>query len=172
MRNYSRLLAATKKRHRHLTVAFTLCVCVDAASASCWEDVGGRYGIDPLLLKAIAWKESRGHTAAIGPQLAKGHRALGALQINTIHLPKLARFGIQEADLFDACTSQEVGAWVLANCIQQFGATWKSVGCYYTGPKSSNVAAQRAYVHDVQRYYQGYQRLAQRAAARLPIANQ
>lgn len=172
MRNYPRLLAATTQRHRHLTVAFALCACVDAVSASCWEDVGARYGIDPLLLKAIAWKESRGHTAAIGPPLTHGHRALGALQINTIHLPQLARFGIREADLFDACTSQEVGAWVLANCIQQFGATWKSVGCYYTGPKSTNVAAQRTYVRDVQRYYQGYQQLARRPVVRLPIANQ
>jgi hypothetical protein len=94
------------------------------------------------------------------------------LQINTVHLPQLARFGIQEADLFDACTSQEVGAWVLANCIQEFGTTWKSVGCYYTGPKSTNVVAQMAYVRDVQRYYQGYQRLEQRPAARLPITRQ
>jgi soluble lytic murein transglycosylase-like protein len=80
------------------------------------------------------------------------------MQINTIHLPNLARFGIRREDLFDACTSQKVGAWVLADCIQRFGATWKSVGCYYAGPGSTNVAAQVEYVRDVQRFYEGYRR--------------
>ena len=76
-------------------------------------------------------------------------------------LPALARFAIWREDLFDACVSQQVGAWVLANCISQFGATWKSVGCYYAGPASKNTAAQVEYVMDVQRFYEGYRRQAQ-----------
>ena len=48
-----------------------------------------------MLLKAIAWKESRGWTGAVGPKLKDGNRALGLMQINTIHLPNLARFGIR-----------------------------------------------------------------------------
>lgn len=64
-----------------------------AASATCWDEAGRGYGIDPLLLKAIAWKESRGWTGAVGPKLKDGNRALGLMQINTIHLPNLARFG-------------------------------------------------------------------------------
>jgi soluble lytic murein transglycosylase-like protein len=132
-----------------------------AASATCWEEAGQWYGIDPLLLKAIAWKESRGWTGAVGPKLPDGNRALGVMQINTIHLPVLSQYGIRREDLFDACTSQKVGAWVLADCIQRFGATWKAVGCYYAGPASKNVAAQVEYVMDVQRYYDGYRRQAQ-----------
>lgn len=128
------------------------------ASATCWDEAGRGYGIDPLLLKAIAWKESRGWTGAVGPKLKDGNRALGLMQINTIHLPNLARFGIRREHLFDACTSQKVGAWVLADCIQRFGATWKSVGCYYAGPASTNVSAQVEYVRDVQRFYEGYRK--------------
>ena len=131
------------------------------ASATCWDEAGRGYGIDPLLLKAIAWKESRGWTGAVGPKLRDGNRALGLMQINTIHLPSLGRFGIRREHLFDACTSQKVGAWVLADCIQRFGQTWKAVGCYYAGPASKNVSAQVEYVRDVQRFYQGY--LGQRA---------
>ena len=127
-----------------------------AAWATCWDEAGRGHGIDPLLLKAIAWKESRGWTGAMGPRLNDGNRALGLMQINTIHLPSLARFGIGREQLFDACTSQKVGAWVLANCIQRFGATWKAVGCYYAGPASTNHSAQAAYVRDVQRFYEGY----------------
>jgi soluble lytic murein transglycosylase-like protein len=128
------------------------------ASATCWEAAGSKYRIDPLLLKAIAWKESRGLPSAVGPKLRDGNVALGLMQINTVHLPTLARFGIDRQKLFDACTSQEVGAWVLSDCIAQFGSTWKAVGCYYAGPKSTNTAAQVSYVRDVQRFYAGYQR--------------
>lgn len=138
-----------------------------AAWATCWEEAGRSHGIDPLLLKAIAWKESRGWTGAVGPRLRDGNRALGLMQINTIHLPSLARFGIGREQLFDACTSQKVGAWVLANCIQRFGATWKAVGCYYAGPASTNHSAQAAYVRDVQRFYEGYRWQAAAAPARL-----
>ena len=136
------------------------------SSASCWEEAGRQYGIDPLLLMAIGWKESRGWTGAVGPQLADGNRALGVMQINTIHLPVLAAYGISREDLFDACTSQKIGAWVLANCIERFGQTWKAVGCYYTGPASKNIAAQTQYVSDVQRYYAGYLRQVQNASRR------
>lgn len=146
-----------------------LCLLLAApvvASASCWEAVGRRHGIDPLLLKAIAWKESRGHANAVGPALPGGYVALGQMQINTIHLPELAKYGIKREHLFDACTSQEVGAWVLSDCISKFGATWKAVGCYYAGPKSKNIPAQEEYVADVQRFYKGYKQqelLAQRS---------
>ncbi|MCF7697107.1 lytic transglycosylase domain-containing protein [Mycetohabitans sp. B2] len=145
---------------RTLAVASLLLVPI-AASATCWEDAGRGYGIDPLLLKAIAWKESRGWAGAVGPKLADGNRAVGLMQVNTIHLPTLTRFGIRREHLFDACVSQKVGAWVLADCIQRFGATWKAVGCYYVGPNSQNVAAQVRYVRDVQQFYEGYRRQAQ-----------
>lgn len=124
--------------------------------ANCWDDAAKKYNIDPVLLKAIAWKESRGRVNAIGPKLPDGNRALGLMQINTIHLPHLKKFGIKREDLFDACTSQHVGAYVLADCIQRFGQTWKAVGCYYSGPASKNTSAQIVYVKDVQRFYAGY----------------
>lgn len=127
-----------------------------AARASCWEQAGAPYAIDPTLLKAIAWKESRGWTGARGPRLKDGNQAIGLMQINTVHLPALEAAGIRPADLLDACTSETVGAWVLAGCIARFGQTWKAVGCYNTGPASSNIDAQTSYVRDVQRFYAAY----------------
>lgn len=149
---------------RQLIVLPFVLVCSAAPAvgyASCWEDAGRLQAIDPILLKAIAWKESRGRPNAVGPKLPKNNRALGLMQINTIHMPVLAKFGIKREDLFDACTSQKVGAWVLADCIRIFGSTWKAVGCYYAGPASKNVAAQVEYVLDVQRFYAGYKRKEQ-----------
>jgi len=125
--------------------------------ATCWQYAGERYGVEPTLLKAIAWQESRGWPQAVGPQLPDGNRALGLMQINSIHLPRLARYGIRREHLFDPCMSQQVGAWILADCIQKFGSTWKAVGCYYAGPASRNTAAQVEYVLSVQRFYRGYQ---------------
>lgn len=151
-------------------ILFLSLVCPVVASATCWEAAGTRYGIDPVLLKAIAWKESRGHPNAVGPRLKDGNVALGLMQINTVHLQTLAQFGIRRENLFNACTSQEVGAWVLSNCIAQFGATWKSVGCYYAGPKSTNTAAQIGYVKDVQRFYAGYKRQEQQRASAQTVA--
>lgn len=137
----------------HRFLLLILAVNCRVATADCWDDAGARQGIDPLLLQAIAWKESHGNPGAIGPALADGHRALGIMQINTVHLPALAAFGIARHDLFEACTNQGVGAWILARCIQEFGRIWKAVGCYYAGPRSNKLAAQAAYVRDVQRYY-------------------
>lgn len=135
------------------------------SNATCWEHAAQRYAIEPALLKAIAWKESRGWTNAVGPVLPDGNRAIGLMQINTIHLPGLAEFRIRREDLFDACVSQHVGAWVLAQCIAKFGSTWKAVGCYYAGPHSKNTKAQVEYVLDVQRYYEGYKRQERLLAA-------
>lgn len=158
------------KRHHVACFVLACAAIATPARATCWEDAGSTYGIDPLLLKAIAWKESRGWTNAVGPLLPDGNRALGLMQINTIHLPVLRQAGISREDLFDACTSQRVGAWVLADCIRQFGATWKAVGCYYAGPASKNTKAQSDYVLDVQRFYEGY-RKQQELSASLFVGN-
>ena len=89
-------------------------------------------------------------------KLPDGNQALGLMQINTIHLPALAKFGIRREDLFDACINQKVGAWILADCMRRFGQIWRAVGCYYAGPGSKNFSAQEKYVSGVRRYYEGY----------------
>ena len=94
----------------------------------------------------------------MGPLLPDNNRALGVMQINTVHLPVLKQRGIARQDLFDACVSQTVGAWVLADCMKTFGDTWRAVGCYYAGPSSKNFRKQAIYVQDVQRHYEGYRR--------------
>jgi soluble lytic murein transglycosylase-like protein len=130
---------------------------------SCWERAAATYAMDPLLLKAIGWQESRGWSQAVGPKLAQGNVALGVMQINTVHLPRLAQFGITRPDLFDACVNQTVGAWVLADCIAQMGNTWRAVGCYYAGPRSTNLAKQAQYVSEVRKHYEGYRHQQQLA---------
>jgi soluble lytic murein transglycosylase-like protein len=128
------------------------------AIAGCWDEAARIHSVDPVLLRSIGWQESRGKPNAIGPKLPDGNRAIGLMQINTIHLPTLKRNNITYEDLFEPCTSIKVGAWVLRDCINKFGETWRAVGCYYAGPNSKAHSAQASYVADVQRHYAGYSR--------------
>lgn len=126
------------------------------AKATCWNEAGAKYGIDPLLLMAIGWKESRGNPNAVGPPLKDGNVALGLMQINTIHLPNLRRYGITRNDLFSPCISVHVGASVLRDCINQYNEIWRAVGCYYGGKNSKAYNAMSEYSRDVQKYYASY----------------
>jgi soluble lytic murein transglycosylase-like protein len=142
---------------RVIAALSTLLVAV-YSHASCWQEASNVHKVDPILLQSVGWQESRGRTAAVGPLLPDGNRALGVMQINTIHLPALKAQGISRNDLFDPCTSVMVGAWVLRDCINRFGQSWRAVGCYYAGPNSRAFTAMEGYVQQVQKHYEGYLR--------------
>jgi len=52
------------------------------------------------------------------------------MQINSRWIPILRKYGLQEDELFDPCTSIRVGAWILAQNIARLGNTWDAVGAY------------------------------------------
>ena len=113
-------------------VGLLFIVCVSARSEACWEQAAQRYGVSAQLLYAIASVESGVNPAAVN----RSHRArtgsydIGLMQINSSHLPKLERYGIREADLYNACTNMHVGAWLLAESFARSGTTWNAVGAY------------------------------------------
>jgi soluble lytic murein transglycosylase-like protein len=49
------------------------------------------------------------------------------MQINSTWAKKL---GKTWNELGEPCTNVKVGAWVLAQCIQDYGYNWRAVGCY------------------------------------------
>lgn len=97
----------------------------------CFAAVGAYYKINPLLLKAIARQESSMNPNAIGKN-TNGTVDMGLMQINSIHLPKLARAGIRREQLLDPCTNIAVGGWVLADAISRHGMSWTAVGAYHS----------------------------------------
>ncbi len=97
--------------------------------AFCYEDAGNRYGISPHLLRAIAKGESSFNPAAINHN-TNGSYDCGLMQINSSWEPTLRRMGISWNQLADPCTNVMVGAWVLSQCISDYGYTWTAVGCY------------------------------------------
>ncbi|WP_059414553.1 lytic transglycosylase domain-containing protein [Cupriavidus basilensis] len=107
-------------------------VLAPAAHADCLDDAAQYQQLSPVLLRAIAQHESGMRASAVNRN-ANGTEDIGLMQINSVHLPRLARYGITRQSLFDPCVNAYVGAWVLRDCLDRNGATWTAVGCYNAG---------------------------------------
>ena len=63
---------------------------------------------------------------------------IGMMQINSIWLPQLAKFGISRDALFNPCLNVHIGAWILAQQMQTYGNTWTAVGAYHSRTPDRN----------------------------------
>ncbi len=99
-----------------------------ASQAFCFEEAGQRYGVSPWLLLAIAKAES-----SLNPSVEHHNRNgtidVGLMQINSIWAEPL---GKAWGSLNDPCTNVMAGAWILRQCMRDYGYTWKAVGCYHS----------------------------------------
>ncbi|HGB5522584.1 TPA: transglycosylase SLT domain-containing protein [Salmonella enterica subsp. enterica serovar Wangata] len=113
-----------------------LCLLVISHSvlaADCFEAAGQDAGIDPDLLRAIAWQESRLNYSAIGKNPSTGY-GMGLMQIDSQHLGNMKERGIdRELLVSDICTNIYSGALILAKAFNKWGPTWEAVGAYNAG---------------------------------------
>jgi len=137
-------------------------VSTKPADAFCYEAAGSRYGISPNLLYAISKGESSFNPIAINYN-TNGSYDYGLMQINSSWEPTLRKLGIPWGTLANPCTNVMVGAWVLSQCIRDYGYTWPAVGCYNsrTPSKRDRYAARIA---RIVRQEQPHQRAEQNAA--------
>lgn len=102
-------------------------------AADCFDMAGKDYKIDPDLLRAISWNESRFNTKAIGKNPTTGYGS-GLMQVDSQHFAELQRYGIKPEHLVnDACMNIYTGAYYLAIAFKKWGVSWDAVGAYNAG---------------------------------------
>lgn len=101
------------------------------ASADCFDDAAAAYQVNPWILRGIAHVESRFNPHAINRN-RNGTMDIGMMQTNSIHLPRLAKYGIAKQDIMQPCISVHVAAWMLREKMDKHGNTWNAVGAYHS----------------------------------------
>jgi soluble lytic murein transglycosylase-like protein len=111
--------------------------------AFCFEEAGEKYGVSPQLLWAIAKTESCFNPSVVNYN-KDGSFDYGLMQVNSSWYGALGHERWMR--LGDACYNVQVGAWILSQCVQRYGYTWKAVGCYNAFSKDKRaVYANRVY---------------------------
>jgi hypothetical protein len=105
------------------------------AHAFCFEEAGKDYGIPPLILWAIAKTES-GLNPYVVHRNSNGTYDYGVMQINSKWSKTLGP--TRWASLADPCTNVKTGAWILSQCIADYGYNWKGIGCYNSRTPDKN----------------------------------
>ncbi|WP_254367158.1 lytic transglycosylase domain-containing protein [Paraburkholderia sp. NMBU_R16] len=101
------------------------------AERDCYADAATYQHVNPIVLRAIAWQESHANANAIHRN-ANGSIDYGMMQINSIHLTTLARYGVSAGDLMNPCKSVYIAAWHLHRMMVKYGNTWAAVGAYHS----------------------------------------
>jgi soluble lytic murein transglycosylase-like protein len=97
--------------------------------------------VNAAVLRAILRVESSFNPGAVGRN-ADGTVDLGIAQINSRHLPLLARHGIQPGHLMDGCIGGYVAAWHLSTLIAAHGNSWATIARYHSATPSLNLRYQ------------------------------
>jgi soluble lytic murein transglycosylase-like protein len=105
--------------------------------APCVAPASQYHRVNPWVLRAILKVESDFNPIALNRN-ANGSVDLGIAQINSIHLPDLARWGVAPASLMDGCVGTYVAAWHLSRQIQKHGNSWFGVASYHSTAPCQN----------------------------------
>lgn len=101
------------------------------AATDCFSAAAAYQSVNPLILRAIAWQESHDNVSAMHKN-RNGSIDYGLMQINSIHLPKLAQYGISSDKLMDPCSNVYIAAWHLRRQMDKYGNSWAAVGAYHS----------------------------------------
>jgi soluble lytic murein transglycosylase-like protein len=116
---------------RVLAIGFGALLAAAPAHADCFDEAGKYQKVNPLILRAIAWQESHNTPDAMNKN-ANGSIDYGLMQINSVHLNTLSRYGISSTTLMEPCKSVYVAAWHLRQKMNKYGNSWQAVGAYHS----------------------------------------
>lgn len=114
-----------------LAVSVGACIASAGARADCFDEAARYHQVNPLILRAIAWQESHNRPEALHKN-TNGSTDYGLMQINSIHLPRLAEYGISSDTLMEPCKNVYIAAWHLRQKMNRYGNTWAAVGAYHS----------------------------------------
>lgn len=122
----------------NIRTCLLLALIVPFSSFSDCYDIAGRdYNIDPMLLRAVSFRESSWRDNALN-YISPDSYAVGRMQIHSQNFNHLSQFGITPENLKrDACLNIYTGAYYLAIAFNRWGYSWRSVGAYNAGFKES-----------------------------------
>jgi len=124
-----------------LALSLASLTCTTARADDCFEQAAVYQGVNPLILRAVAWHESKGDAAAVNRN-SNGSIDVGQAQINSVHFSDLKRLGIPHRALTDACVNIYVAAWLIKQKMVKYGNTWRAVGAYHSeSPKERDAYA-------------------------------
>ncbi|MDD4969853.1 MAG: lytic transglycosylase domain-containing protein [Paludibacter sp.] len=99
---------------------------------------GQESNIPPKVIYTISKIESGHNAYAFNGSNRNRTADMGLMQINSSWIPTLQRHGLYNPkDLYIPDYNVRVGAWVLRQCINTYGQSWKSIDCYNKGPKNA-----------------------------------
>jgi soluble lytic murein transglycosylase-like protein len=120
--------------------------CGALRAEDCFNKAAAYQGVNPSVLRAVAWFESKDDPGAINRN-ANGSIDVGQLQINSVHFNDLARQGVPHRALTDPCVNIYVAAWLLKQKMVKYGNTWRAIGAYHSeSPKERD-----AYARNIQK---------------------
>lgn len=112
-------------------IGLSACLINAPVHADCFDEAGRYQKVNSWVLRAIAWQESRNRPEALNKN-TNGSIDYGLMQINSIHLPILSRYGISSNMLMDPCKNIYIAAWHLRQKMDKHGNTWIAVGAYHS----------------------------------------
>jgi soluble lytic murein transglycosylase-like protein len=100
-----------------------------AQRENCIASAAVRYQVPVELIRAIIRTEGGTTGQTVGN--TNGSRDMGLMQINTIHLPMLAKHGItREMIVNNECLNIQIGTFILHRELTKTGDFWTNVGAY------------------------------------------
>lgn len=118
--------------------------------SSCIKEAAAHHGVNPDVLQAIIQVESRGNPNAVNYN-SNNTVDVGRGQINSVHFPTLAKYGLEPGHLLNGCISDFVSAWLLSKAIQRHGNTWFGIASYHSTTAEKNHRYQMLVYNELQR---------------------
>jgi soluble lytic murein transglycosylase-like protein len=114
-----------------LSLLAVTAVTAQACRADCFDAAAHYQKVRPVILRGIAKVESQDNPHAINHN-KNGSVDYGMMQINSIHLKELKKYGVHKADLMNACKNIYTAAWLYRQKVDLHGDNWVAVGSYHS----------------------------------------